>query len=55
MKSIFKSKWVYGVVILGAAFWYFQDDSSTTSIEFQTGPLSMGDVESVVNLSLIHI
>ena len=49
MKSIFKSKWVYGVVILGAAFWYFQDDSSTTSIEFQTGPLSMGDVESVVN------
>ena len=49
MKSIFKNKWVYGVAILGAAFWYFQEDSSSTSIEFQTGPLSTGDVESVVN------
>lgn len=49
MKSIYKNKWVYGAVIAGAAIWYFQGDSSTTTIEYQTGPLSTGNVESVVN------
>ena len=49
MKSIFKKKWVFGLIVAGAAFWYFQGDSSTTSIEFQTAPLTMGDVESIVN------
>lgn len=49
MKSIFKKKWVFGLAILGAAFWYFQQDSSSTTIEYQSGPLSIGDIESVVN------
>lgn len=49
MKSIYKNKWVYGAVIAGAAIWYFQGDTTTTTIEYQTGPLTIGDVESVVN------
>ena len=49
MKSIFKKKWFFGLAILGAAFWYFQQDSSSTTIEYQSGPLSIGDIESVVN------
>ncbi len=49
MKKVFKKKWVFGVLIAGAAVWYFQGDESTTSVEFQTGPLSTGDVESIVN------
>lgn len=49
MKAIYKNKWVYGVALVAAGFWYFQGDSSSTSIEYQTGPLTVGDVESVVN------
>lgn len=49
MKAIFKNKWVYGAAAVAAGFWYFQGDSSSTTIEFQTGPLSIGDVESIVN------
>ena len=49
MKAIFKNKWVYGAAVIAVGFWYFQGDSSSTSIEFQTGPLSTGDVESIVN------
>ena len=49
MKAIFKNKWVYGAVIAAAGIWYFQGDSSSTTVEFQTGPLSVGDVESIVN------
>lgn len=49
MKAIFKNKWVYGAAVVAVGFWYFQGDSASTSIEFQTGPLSTGDVESIVN------
>lgn len=49
MKAIYKNKWVYGAAIACAALWYFNRDSASSSIEFQTGTLSLGDIESVVN------
>ena len=49
MKAIYKNKWVYGAVVVAVGIWYFQGDSSASSIEFQTGSLSTGNVESVVN------
>ena len=44
-----KRKWAFAAAVAGAAVWYFQGDESTTRVEFQTGPLSTGDVESIVN------
>lgn len=50
MSAILKNKWIYAVLIAGAAFWYFGPTGGTSQrVEYQTAPLSTGTVESIVN------